>query len=62
MDTVREYLERMIWDTTNAGPTHSNLDTSGADDQISPTSIPATVEKLTRATVEKQTTKVHMPK
>ena len=57
MDSVREYLERMIWDNTKNSPTHSNLQTSGADDQISPTSIPATVEKpTTTATVEKQTT------
>ena len=57
MDSVREYLEHMIWNNTKDGPTHSNLQTSGADDQISPTSIPATVEKLTTtATVEKQTT------
>ena len=60
MDSVREYFERMIWDNTKDSPIHSNLQTSGADDQISPTSIPATVEKpTTTATVEKQiTTKV----
>ena len=57
MDSVREYLEHMIWENTKDSPTHSNLQTSGADDQISPTSIPATVEKpTTTATVEIQTT------
>ena len=57
MDSVREYLECMIWNNTKDSPTHSNLQTSGADDQISPTSIPATVEKpTTTATVEIQTT------
>ena len=64
MDSVREYLEHMIWDNTKDGPMHSNLQTSGADDQISPTSVPATIEKLTTtATVEKQkTTKITHPK
>ena len=57
MDSVRKYLEHMIWDNTKNSQTHSNLQTSGADDQISPTSIPATVEKSpTTATVEIQTT------